>query len=109
MFKIDNETKTMTVIRKDTALFTVSLDNYVLSAGDKLTFTVASALDQITSLVQVNVVDFIAGSASVILNSEDTNMEPGNYLYDVQVITKDGRVDTVMGPAKFKVLGGVTN
>lgn len=109
MFKIDNETKTMTVIRKDTALFTVSLDNYVLSAGDKLTFTVAAALDQITSLVQVNVVDFIAGSASVILNSEDTNMEPGNYLYDVQVITKDGRVDTVMGPAKFKVLGGVTN
>lgn len=108
MFKIDNETKTMTVIRKDTALFTVSLDNYVLSAGDKLTFTVATALDQITPLAQVNVVDFVAGSASVILNSEDTNMEPGNYLYDVQIITKDGRVDTVMGPAKFKVLGGVT-
>ena len=27
--------------------------------------------------------------------------------YDVEVDTADGRVDTVLGPAKFKVLGGV--
>jgi len=34
-------------------------------------------------------------------------MQPGTYYYDIQVNTADGRVDTVLGPAKFKILGGV--
>ena len=38
----------------------------------------------------------------------DSNLEPGTYWYDIQLNLADGRVDTVVGPAKFKIRGGVT-
>ena len=42
------------------------------------------------------------------LDPEDTeDVDIGNYYYDVEVNTADGRVDTIIGPAKFKVMGGV--
>ena len=44
MFKIEQYSNTMAVIKKDTVSFTVSLDNYILSDGDKVTFTVAKKL-----------------------------------------------------------------
>lgn len=108
MFVIDKDTQSMTIIKKDTASFTVALDNYTLTTGDEVTFTVAPQVEQEEPLLQKTVTTFEEGAAIISLESAETDLEIGSYLYDVQVKTADGRVDTVIGPAKFKVLGGVT-
>lgn len=108
MFTIDNDTNTMTIVKKDTASFNVALDNYSLMDGDKVTFTIATEVEQEKPLKQIVVEDFYNGIATVMISSEDSNIEAGNYLYDIQINTADGRVDTIVGPAKFKVIGGVT-
>ena len=108
MFLIDNDTNTMTIVKKDTASFDVSLENYGLEEGDTVTFTVAKEVEQEQPVIQVIVTEFNSGIARVRLTSADSNIEVGDYKYDVQVNTADGRVDTIVGPAKFKVIGGVT-
>lgn len=40
MYTVD-ENNTITIVKKDTAYFSISLDNYELMDGDILTFTVA--------------------------------------------------------------------
>lgn len=108
MFSIDNDTKTMTIIKKDTASFNVALDNYMLKEGDSVTFTVAAAVEQEEPILQKVITEFVEGVATIFLAPQDTDIEVGTYLYDVQVNTLDGRVDTIIGPAKFKIIGGVT-
>lgn len=108
MFVIDNDTMSMSIIKKDTGAFQISLDNYALGDGDKATFTVAKELEQETPVIQIVITSFVDGMATFFLTSAMTDIEVGAYMYDVQVNTKDGRVDTIVGPHKFKVLGGVT-
>lgn len=108
MFTIDNDTNTMTIVKKDTASFDVSLENYFLADGDTVTFTVAKEVEQETPILQIVVDTFTEGKATIFLTATDTNIDVGTYLYDVQINTADGRVDTIVGPAKFRVIGGVT-
>lgn len=108
MFTLDKETNNITMIKKDTALIQISLKNYVLSPGDKVTFTVAEDLELETPTIQKEVTEFQDKSAYIQLTSQDTNIPEGTYKYDVQVDLVDGTVDTIIGPAKFKVMGGVT-
>lgn len=108
MFTIDNDTNAMTIIKKDTASFDVALDNYNLKAGDSVTFTISKRVEEEEPILQKVITDFVDGIATVKLTKEDTDIEIGSYLYDIQINTQDGRVDTVIGPAKFKVIGGVT-
>ena len=51
---------------------------------------------------------FSSYTATFELTSDDTNLEPGTYYYDIQLNGADGSIDTVSGPGKFKVVGGVT-
>lgn len=108
MFTIDNDTNAMTIIKKDTASFDVALDNYNLETGDSVTFTISKQVEEEEPILQKTVTDFVDGIATVKLTKEDTNIEVGTYLYDIQIDTSDGRTDTVVGPAKFTVKGGVT-
>lgn len=109
MFTIDTETNMITIVKKDTLDLTLTLDNYELFNGDTVYFTIASTVEQPEPLLQKVITSFDdAGAANISLSSEDMDLEIGSYLYDVQVNTADGRVDTVIGPAKFKVVGGVT-
>lgn len=108
MFIIDNDTNTMTIVKKDTASFDVALDNYTLADGDRVIFTIAKEVEQETPIRQIVVEDFLEGVATIFITSEDSNIEEGKYLYDIQINTADGRVDTIVGPAKFVVKGGVT-
>ena len=108
MFKIEQYSNTMTVIKKDTVSFTVSLDNYILSDGDKVTFTVAKKLEQEKPIIQKVVTSFVDGVAIVTLDSIDTDIEIGTYLYDIQIDLASGVIDTIIGPAHFIVEGGVT-
>ena len=108
MFTIDNDTNAMTIIKKDTASFDVALDNYNLEDGDSVTFTISKQVEEEEPILQKTVTDFVDVIATFKLTKEDTNIEVGTYLYDIQIDTSDGRIDTVIGPAKFTVKGGVT-
>lgn len=107
MLIYDKDTKTMSIIAKDTADFVVSIDNYLLDEGDRVYFTVNNELEKPEPLIQKMIDTFIDNKAVVRLTTEDTNIPVGNYYYDIEVNTADGRVDTVAGPSKFKILGGV--
>lgn len=108
MFTIDKETNQMTIVMKDTASFDIAFDNYYLVTGDKVTFTVAKEKESQDPLIQKELTEFAGGRARIQLSSDDTDLPKGSYYYDIQVDTGDGRIDTVVGPAKFKVLEGVT-
>lgn len=108
MFTIDKETNQMTIVMKDTASFDIAFDNYYLVTGDKVTFTVAKEKESQDPLIQKELTEFAGGIARIQLSSDDTDLPKGSYYYDIQVDTGDGRIDTVVGPAKFKVLEGVT-
>lgn len=107
MLNYNAETQTISMIAKDTGDFVISLDNYLLAEGDKVFFTVNDKLEQETALISIVVSEFVDNKAVIRLSATDTDLAPGNYYYDVQVNTADGRVDTVLGPAKFKIAGGV--
>ena len=107
MLNYNPETQTISMIAKDTGDFAVVIDNYLLDEGDVVFFTVNSALELETPLISKEVRTFVNNKAVLHLSKTDTALTPGNYYYDVQVNTADGRVDTVLGPAKFKITGGV--
>lgn len=107
MLIFDKETKAMSIIAKDTGDFVISIGNYLLADGDRVYFTVNSELEKPEPLIQKVVDTFIDNKAVIRLTTEDTDIPVGNYYYDVEVNTADGRVDTIMGPSKFKVMGGV--
>lgn len=107
MLIYDKDTKAMSIVAKDTGDFVISLDNYLLDEGDRVYFTVNSELEKPEPLIQKVIDTFEDYKAIVRLTTTDTDIPVGSYYYDVEVNTADGRVDTVMGPSKFKVLGGV--
>lgn len=108
MLNYDKDTYKITMVRKDTGDLTVALENYLLDTGDEVVFTVNTGYDLEHPLIQKRITEFQDHSALVRLGVDDTDLEPGEYLYDIQVNTADGRVDTVLGPAKFKITGGIT-
>lgn len=107
MLNYDLDTGTISIIAKDSGDFVISFDNYELNDGDTVYFTVNDQLEKPNPRIQKIVNEFENNQVIIRLTSNDTNIPVGNYYYDVEVDTPDGRVDTIMGPSKFKVLGGV--
>ena len=108
MLKFDKDTLTISIVAKDTGDFVISIDNYLLAEGDVVFFTVNDKLESTNPRIQKAIHTFTEDNKAIVrLSSADTNIPVGTYYYDVEINTADGRVDTVLGPAKFKVLGGV--
>lgn len=107
MMTFDAESGMISIIAKDTGDFVVSFDNYLLDEGDVVYFTVNDKLEKANPLIQKVITEFQNNRAVIRLSTTDTDIPVGNYYYDVEVDTADGRVDTIMGPSRFKVLGGV--
>ena len=107
MLNYNADTNAISMIAKDTGDFVISLAIYLLAEGDKVFFTVNDALEKETALISIVVSEFVDNKAIIRLSATDTDLAPGTYYYDIQVNTADGRVDTVLGPAKFKIAGGV--
>ena len=107
MLNYNKDTNAITMVAKDTGDFVISIDNYLLADGDTVYFTVNPELEKENPLISKEITEFVNNKAVVRLTTEDTDLAVGTYYYDVQVNTADGRVDTVLGPAKFKIVGGV--
>lgn len=107
MITFDKDTGAISIIAKDTGDFVVSFNNYTLNTGDLVYFTVNDGLEKTNPFIQKVITDFEDNKAVIRLTSADTDIPVGTYYYDIEVDTADGRVDTVLGPARFKVLGGV--
>ena len=107
MFIIDNDNG-IRMIQGDTGSIRLTLNNYKLSSGDKVTFAMTSnSLKRL--LIKKNITEFESdGTALIILNGKDTvDVTPGRYLYEIQVITKDGRIDTVIPMTKINIMQGM--
>ena len=107
MFKINN--KTISITRGDTGIFTLTIKNgdtdYDYS-NDTVKFTVKESTTAAEPLIQKTVV---YGENIVIEPSDTASLKYGDfYVYDVQLTTAGGIVDTVIVPSKFIVLPEVT-
>lgn len=108
MYTIDNKKK-IKIVKGDTAIFDIATKNYIFKDGDKVYFTVKYSTEDDERVIQKVVTSFHENVAKIILSKEDTNVDVGVYVYDVQLSLLDGRVDTVVPPTKFEVIGGVTH
>lgn len=111
MMTIDVErNNAIAIIAKDTGTLIISVDGYTLGEGDKLTFTVNRNVELQNPLIQKVIEEFDTENnyAVISLSQKDTDLEPGLYVYDIQLDTVDGQTDTIVGPSKFKVIGGAT-
>ena len=107
MLNYNKDTNMISMVAKDTGDFVISLDNYLLADGDIVYFTVNTDLEKENPLISKEVKEFVDNKAVIRLTTEDTNLAVGTYYYDIQINTADDRVDTILGPAKFKITGGV--
>lgn len=108
MFTIDYRRR-MKIIKGDTAVFDINLKNYEFVDGDKVYFTVKTSVDDTDKIIQKVITSFDGSRARIFLSKEDTNVEEGVYLYDIQCSLANGIVDTIVPPTKFEVIGGVTH
>lgn len=106
MFKINN--KTIQITRGDTGLFTLSItsggESYDYSS-DQVLFTVKRNTNTNEIIFQKNVG---YGQVVTILPEDTASLPYGTYVYDVQVTTEQGIVNTVITPSPFIVEREVT-
>lgn len=108
MFTIDAKNK-IKIVQGDTAIIDLKVNNNNFVEGDKVYFTVKQSVYDSMNVIQKVVTTFEDNIAKIQLTKEDTNIDIGMYQYDIQCSLADGRVDTVIGPANFEVIGGVTH
>lgn len=108
MFQIDKKNN-IRIIQGDTAILDLHFDNYTLQKGDCVYLTIKKHLTDSEFAIQKVITAFENGGCKIQLTSSDTNLPCGEYVYDVQCSLMDGRIDTVIGPCYFHILGGVTN
>lgn len=82
MFTVAEDNR-IEVIRGDTGILELALDNYKLKEGDKVYFTVKENYEG-ERLIFKEVTEFKDGKVKFILTSKDTDLKAGMYLYDVQ-------------------------
>lgn len=97
----------ITHMRGDTGCLVVNLiadgEPYEMRDGDRLIFSVKKSVDDNGYVLQKEF-----NSNRIILMHNDTNhIEPGIYIYDIQLVTGIGMVQTI-GPGKYILKADVT-
>lgn len=107
MFKINGNN--ISITRGDTGIFTLALTNASGQAydysDDTVLFTVKANTFTNDILIQKQVV---YGENVTIAPSDTSQLAYGEYVFDIQVTTAGGIVDTVIPPSKFIVREEVT-
>ena len=104
---IDISGTTITMTRGDTLLATVGILNadgtpYEPREGDSVVFSVKKSYNDDTTVIQK---DIPTDTLLLRIDPEDTKSlpQPSSYVYDIQLITADGKVDTFIYKSKFKI------
>lgn len=116
MFKI-NYDKKITMVQGDTGVIRMRIHNYELSQGDEVRFAIVNKSNPSILLCQHSDKKIVLekqvtvfeedGSARIVIFPCDTEyLQPGEYLYEIQVKTKDGRIDTVVPLTRFTLMVG---
>ena len=116
MFKISYDKK-ITMVQGDTGVILMRIHNYELSLGDEVRFAIVDKVKPSILLCQHSDKKIVIekqvkvfekdGSARIIISPDDTEyLQPGRYLYEIQVKTKDGRIDTVVPLTTFILMEG---
>lgn len=110
MFEIKRGNK-INITRGDTAYINVNIQNvsngdqYEIGSGDKVTMSVKKTTEDSSYAFQ----KFIIGSGDInIVPADTSDLEFGEYVYDIQIETTAGEVFTVVPPAVFNVMKEVT-
>ena len=117
MFKIAHDKK-ITMVQGDTGVIRMKISNHELSQGDEVRFAIANKANSSMLLCQHSDKKIVLekqvivfekdGTARIVIYPYDTeNLQPGKYLYEIQVKTKDGRIDTVVPLTSFTLMEGV--
>lgn len=99
----------ISIIRGDSAIFEITITDkdkniYTPTSDDTVTFTVKENTRSNAIVFQKPVVN-----GKIVIDPKDTeDLRYGKYVYDVQLVTADGWVDTIITPHLFNVLGEVT-
>ena len=116
MFKIAYDKK-ITMVQGDTGVIRMRISNYELSPGDEVRFAIVNKANPSILLCQHSDKKIVLekqvtvfekdGSARIVIYPYDTEyLQPGKYLYEIQVKTKDGRIDTVVPLTSFTLMDG---
>lgn len=81
------------------------LEPYDIQEGDVIRFAMKSSINSDEVLIRKNI---DLETMTLTLQPSDTkNLPFGNYVYDIELTTADGFVDTFIGPATFTLTGEV--
>ena len=108
MFKI-NDKGEISITRGDTGIFTLDISTSDGSSydysNDEVLFTVKRTVYDAEHVIQKRIT---YGENVTILPSDTSSLSYADYVFDVQVTTAGGIVDTVIPPSKFTVRSEVT-
>ena len=116
MFKISYDKK-ITMVQGDTGVIRMKISNHELSQGDEVRFAIVNKANPSILLCQHSDKKIVLekqvtvfekdGSARIVIYPYDTEyLQPGKYLYEIQVKTKDGRIDTVVPLTALTLMDG---
>ena len=94
--------------RGDTGLLTVNVVGYDFVEGDYAVLSVKKNLDDARYTFQKKVDKFEDNKIVFIFTEDDTDIEPGIYMYDVKIYLSNGNRDRLIKPSEFEVFAGVT-
>ena len=104
MLAIDVNNK-IRMVRGDTACIEFALDNYKLSPGDQVKFTVKTSVSAEEPSILKIITEFEDGKAIIKLEENDTkHLEAIEYLYEIEVRIGEEIVDTVITATQFKLI-----
>lgn len=100
MITINKNTLDMQVVQGDTGTFSFSLidkntGESFIKDGDSIWFTLKKLIDE-SVIIQKEIREFPDGIVTIPLTPEETSdIEKGNYIYDLKLVRSDGNVDTL--------------
>ena len=106
MFSIKNGN--ITVSQGETPVLIVTpAGGYSFDQGDTVKLTVKKKVTDAEAVISKTVTTFSYGKAAIEFTTTDTNIDAGNYVYDIQVMLSSGLI-AIPHAGIFKVEASIT-
>lgn len=91
----------ITIQQKETCTIPIDIyssngNSYTPTASDSIVFTVKESTASKKAIISKSITD-----QTLTLTASDTNITPGYYVYDIQLVGIDGYTDTIVTPTFF--------